>query len=207
VRAWIYDAVFAPLTRSWYRAVLEHLSPGHHMLDVGIGTGAALSANADMVLQRDLRIVGLDVDEEYLERCRKRILRHHLGDHVEVLHQPVQEHTGGPYDAVYFSASFMLLPEPVSVLEHVRSLMSPGGRLYFTQTFETERSRLMEKIKPHLHRVTTIEFGRVTYRDDFERTIEDGGLELVGESHLWGKGARQAKLMVAQPTNGLRPSV
>lgn len=207
MRAWIYDSFFAPLTRNWYRAVLEHLSPGQHLLDVGIGTGAALAANADMVRRRELHVVGLDVDEGYLERCRKRIARHGLTDHVEVLHEPVQVHRGGPYDAVYFSASFMLLPEPVSVLEHVRSLVAPEGHLYFTQTFEANRSKLMEAIKPHLHRVTTIEFGRVTYRDDFERTISLGGLELIDESDLWGGRARKAKLIVAEPSNGHRPAV
>jgi ubiquinone/menaquinone biosynthesis C-methylase UbiE len=42
IRAWVYDRVIAGMTAKWYRQVLERLPDGARMLDVGIGTGAAL---------------------------------------------------------------------------------------------------------------------------------------------------------------------
>ena len=49
LRARIYDAAIVHMTAAWYRAVLERQPPGCRLLDVGIGTGSALLANAAFV--------------------------------------------------------------------------------------------------------------------------------------------------------------
>jgi hypothetical protein len=43
--------------------------------------------------------------------------------------QSVYDHRDGPYDAVYFSGSFMLLPDRTGCLKHVRTLLTPEGTL------------------------------------------------------------------------------
>jgi ubiquinone/menaquinone biosynthesis C-methylase UbiE len=52
VRSAVYDAAIVGLTADWYRAVLERLPNGCRLLDVGIGTGAALIANADVLREK-----------------------------------------------------------------------------------------------------------------------------------------------------------
>ena len=178
LRASIYDAVVAGMTASWYRAVLDRLEPGCRLLDVGIGTGAALLANAQTLVAKDLHVTGVDIDAAYVERCREEVRRRGLSMRVDVRLESIADHRGGPYDAAYFSGSFMLIPEPEAVLRHVAALLEPCGRVYFTQTFEKRRSALVEFVKPLLHLATTIDFGRVTYETDFHRVLADGGLEL-----------------------------
>ena len=85
--------------------------------------------------------------------------------------ESVYEHHDGPYDAAYFSASLMLLPDPAAAVRRVAGLLRPGGTLYATQTFQLRRSRLVERGKPLVRYVTTIEFGRVTYEDDFRACL------------------------------------
>ncbi len=179
LRGLIYDHTFAKLTINWYRAVLERLPEGAEVLDVGIGTGGAVIANAGLIRGKKLKILGLDIDPDYLKRCRQALARAGLSGHVKVRLESVYDHQGGPYDAIYFSGSFMLLPDPVGALRHVLAQLKPGGRIYFTQTFHDQRSPLAEKIKPMLHRVTTIHFGQVTYLEDFYEVLRQAGAEVV----------------------------
>lgn len=178
LRGLIYDAFFQPLTSRWYREVLERLPDGATLLDVGIGTGGALADNAHLVRQKRLRITGIDIDPDYIERAHKNVRNAGLADHVEMRLESVYDHNHREYDAVYFSASFMMLPEQKRALQHVSRMLKPGGRVFFTQTFSERRSRLLEKTKPLLKKLTTIEFGRVTYEQDFVHTLQEGGLQL-----------------------------
>ena len=202
MRAWIYDRAFLGLTVGWYREVLRRLPRGARMLDVGIGTGGALVRNADLVKERNLHIVGVDIDTVYLRRCRKLVAEAGLARHVVPTFQSVYDHRGGPYDAVYFSASFMLLPDPVEALRHVVQLLAPNGRVYFTQTIHARRAPVMEKLKPMLHRLTTIHFGRVTYEHELVDVVRRAGLHL-DEWHTLGR-ARDLRFCLAMAKRPIR---
>jgi ubiquinone/menaquinone biosynthesis C-methylase UbiE len=195
VRGWLYDRLLAGLTAGWYRAVLTRLPDRARVLDVGIGTGGAVTRCAELVRAKELRIVGVDIDRDYLERCASGLRRAGLDGHVSTCLASVYDHRGGPYDAVYFSASLMLLPDPVGALTHVARQLEPTGQMFFTQTFHHRRSRLVEKLKPMIRHVTTIHFGRVTYEDEFRAALADAGLELVEFVEL--KSARHASACLA----------
>lgn len=179
VRGWLYDRLLVGTTAAWYREVLDRLPDGASVLDVGIGTGAAMARSANLVRSKGLRIVALDIDRDYLDRCRDEMARAGLSEHVTPWLMSVYDHRGGPYDAVYFSASLMLLPDPVAAVAHVAAQLAPDGRLFATQTFQHVRSPLLERAKPLIRHVTTIDFGRVTYEDEFRRVLADAGMELM----------------------------
>jgi hypothetical protein len=100
---------------------------------------------------------------------------------------------------VYFSASFMLMQDPPAVLRHVAGLLSERGRVFFTQTFQDRPSLLMEKAKPLLGKLTTIEFGRVTYEDDFRGTVRRGGIDLLELTTMARSGPRSYRLAIGVP--------
>jgi ubiquinone/menaquinone biosynthesis C-methylase UbiE len=195
VRAWVYDRVIAGMTSTWYRQVLTRLPHGARMLDVGIGTGAALARCADVVRAKELSVVGLDIDPDYLACCRAALERADLTGHVSPVLGSVYDHRGGPYDAVYFSASLMLLPDPAAAIAHVAALLEPDGRLYATQTFHHRRSPLLEWAKPLAQHVTTIHFGRVTYEHEFRKAFADAGVEL--EELITMRGTRRSSYRLA----------
>jgi len=201
-RARVYDAAIVPLTASWYRAVFEHVADHSTLLDVGIGTGAALIANASLLRKKDLRVTGIDVDAAYVAQCRRAVERIGLSERVNVRLESVYDHRDGPYDAVYFSASFMLLPDPGAALRHVCQLLRPGGRIYFTQTFEHRRSRAAEIVKPLLRLVTSIDFGRVTYEPDFQAALAAGNVEQEEARWLDTGQRRASRFVVARPIAG-----
>lgn len=199
MRARIFDAALLPLTTRWYRAVLERLPPEARLLDVGIGTAGALCGNADIVRNRDLKVLGVDIDAHYIERAGQRIAEVGLQDHVQARLQSIYDCDDAPFEAVYFSASFMLLPDPVAALKQVMAQLTPDGRVYFTQTFQEKRSRVMEKAKPLLKKLTTIDFGTVTYEADFRETVTSAGLEIVDMVVLGRSGKRSYRMIVGRP--------
>jgi ubiquinone/menaquinone biosynthesis C-methylase UbiE len=200
IRSFIYDTLILRLTSRWYAEVLSRVPEGAALLDVGIGTAGALLANADLVKRKGLRITGIDIDADYVERARHRLRNSPLSDLADVHLESVYHHQGGPYDAVYFSASFMLLPDPEQALRHCCALLKPGGRIVFTQTIQKQPTRWMEILKPMLKRVTSIDFGRVTYERDFKAQIRASGLELEEYTVLSHHGSRASCLAVAKPT-------
>jgi SAM-dependent methyltransferase len=197
VRAGLYDAAIVPMTAGWYAAVLERLPERCRLLDIGIGTGAALLANAATLAAKDIRLTGIDIDADYVERCRAAVSTRGLGDRIEVRLESVYDHAGGPYDAAYFSGSFMLLPDPVAALRHVCALLAPNARVFFTQTFEHRRSRLLEVAKPLLRFVTSIDFGGVTYERDFFEALSAAGLAAESQATIHRGRSRSAVLVVA----------
>ncbi len=63
-------------------------------------------------------------------------------------------------------------------LEH----LSKEGKIYFLLTLYDEKSqfnRFMEKVKPYLKYITTVDFGKVTYKSDFESFIDGKGLKFT----------------------------
>ena len=198
MRGWIYDRFVVGMTSDWYRAVLSRLPNGARVLDVGIGTGAALARSADLVRAKKLEIVGLDIDPDYLRRCRAELLRAGLAGQVEPVFSSVYDHRGGPYDAVYFSASLMLLPDPAAAIAHVAQLVAPDGRVFATQTFQHRRSPLLERVKPMFRHLTTIQFGRVTYEEEFRRAFAEAGVDLVELVTLRGRRHYSYRLAVAR---------
>ena len=205
IRSAIYDTLIVGLTANWYAEVLRRVPADADVLDVGIGTAGALLANAALVEQKRLRVTGIDIDGDYIARARDKLLRAGLQERVRVRHESVYDHHGGPYDAVYFSASFMLLPEPERALRHCCALLRPDGRIYFTQTIQLQRSRWMETIKPMLKRITSIDFGRVTYEEDFRAQIRAADLDLEVFTTLARHGSRASVLAVAKGPSYVRP--
>jgi len=198
LRAWIYDRALLPLTSGWYQEVLDRMPRGSRMLDVGIGTAGALANNADVIQERDLQVVGIDIDPDYVRRARARVLKAGIADRVDVRLESVYTFESDPFDAVYFSASFMLLPDPVAALEHVIRQLVPGGKVYFTQTFQDKRSPVMEKVKPLLKTVTTVDFGGVTYERDFMDILEAAGAEVVEHKCMEAKRSMSYRLVVIE---------
>ena len=199
MRAWIYDKAIVSLTSGWYATVLGRLPHGARLLDVGIGTGSALAMNSDLLCTKEIRVTGVDIDPDYVKRAGNVVSKTGLDGRVDVRLESIYDHDGGPYDAVYFSASFMLMPDPAAVLRHISTLLTEDGQIFFTQTFQLKPSRFMEKAKPLLKKVTTIEFGHVTYENDFCDAVSAGGVEIVDWQSLGRQGSRSYRMAVGRP--------
>ncbi|KAL3662926.1 hypothetical protein V7S43_011873 [Phytophthora oleae] len=202
-RARIYDGMIVNLTTGWYTEVLNRLPKSSKFLDVGIGTGLALINNGEQLKLKDITVDGVDYDKDYVVRCGELLKEKQLTSHVQVHHASIYDFRAGPYDAVYFSSSLMLMPDAVKALQHCVSMLKPKtGRIYVTQTIQTSRSKLVELGKPLLKFLTTIDFGTVTYEDDLLNTFKKAGLTLTEHVPISGStmtSTRSFRLFVLEP--------
>lgn len=203
-RARIYDATIVKLTTGWYAEVLRRLPADSKMLDVGIGTGLALANNGDQLRAKRIEVDGVDYDADYVTRCRALLGERQLASCVQVHHASIYDFSGpGPYDAVYFSSSLMLMPDAVKALQHCAAMLKPKtGRVYVTQTIQTSHSTLVEIGKPLLKFLTTIDFGHVTYERELLTTFKKAGLTLLEHVPISGStmtSTRSFRLFVLEP--------
>lgn len=205
-RSFIYDKAVVNMTVIWYKQVLHKIPPNSHILDIGIGTGTALLANASLLRSKEISVVGVDFDPAYVATCKKLINEANLQNQVAVHHADIYDFkpTNRLFNHIYFSGSFMILPRPAEALKKAVNLLldREDGRIYFTQTFELKKNRFLEWVKPQLGKITSIEFGNVTYEDDFEEQLHVGGVvvehsELIDDGHI-NEGVREARLIVAR---------
>lgn len=199
MRSWIYDRLFHSLSTDWYRFILNSLPDQCRLLDVGVGTGSSLLSNLDLVRSKQLQVEGIDINTSYLKACQDKIDHLEANEQIQVRYHSVYDLESQPaYDAIYFSASFMLLPDQKHALETIKSCLKPNGYVCFTQTFETKRTRFWEVVKPLLYLFTTVHFGVVTYQPPFLKMLEEAGFEVEVNQVLRNQGSREMRAIMAK---------
>ncbi|KAL7472247.1 hypothetical protein ACHAXS_012574 [Conticribra weissflogii] len=205
-KSFIYDAVILRMTEKWYRYVLDRLDENSVLLDVGIGTGGALLRCIDIVKSKNIKVVGIDIDSAYVEAGKLTIQSAGLSDMVSIDRVDVYEgrdallklakdkgaaldSDGKFFDAVYFSGSFSLLPDPVKALQLVSDLVKSKkvdgsdrlseGSIFITQTYQRRTPFFLPFVKPLLKYATTIDFGNLVREEEVLKTFNDSGLKVV----------------------------
>ena len=85
--------------------------------------------------------------------------------------QSVYDHRGGPYDAIYFSGSFMLLPDRTACLKHLLPQLKPEGlRGVWRQHEDSRRLGPAHRASPGDARCapTRPEAGRIYFTQNFQ---------------------------------------
>lgn len=203
LRAWVYDRVIVAMTTEWYHEVLKSLPENIRLLDIGIGTGTALLApkNLKLLEEKDIYIVGVDYDEDYVQECKRKIQKLGVDHRVKVVHKSIYDYSPSDpseaFDFIYFSGSFMILPDPKKALLHCRAnLFRPSQstldrKIIITQTFELQRRNYLSRLllsfgKSVLRLLSSIDFGKVTYADEFEETIHQSGMYIDSTREIPG---------------------
>jgi len=133
----IYDAVFGPVLQPGRKAVLDalKLKPGDRVLEVGVGTGLSLP-----LYPRSVRITGIDVSGEMLEKARARVASRKL-ENVEALLEMDAENMSFPdasFDKVVAMYVVSVVPRPAKLIEELHRVCRPDGEIYIVNHFQSE---------------------------------------------------------------------
>jgi ubiquinone/menaquinone biosynthesis C-methylase UbiE len=208
IRNQIYAFIFDDITNCCYKNCLSYFSEGASILDVGIGNGIMLKNFHNLIREKNLNIIGIDINKTYLNQCNGLIDSYNLENHIEIFNAPIERYEPpreGFFDFILFSMSFMLFEDQRLVLDRIRKWLKPHGQVVFFQTLFREKRPIVELIKPKLNYLTTIDFGRITYEDDFFGLLSEKNVSVVEDRLIkkeWFKG--EYRMIVAHHENGGR---
>ena len=104
--------------------------------------------------------------------------------------------------------SLMLFSNQEETLLNAIKLLRKDGMIIFTQTFENKKNSIfvkcLKKIKPLLKYLTTIDFGKITIKNEFIELLERINLKIILDEEiktsqiLQRKGAR---IIIVKPKN------
>lgn len=147
-------------------------------------------------------MIGIDIDAAYVEAGKFAIQGAGMTDRISIdlvdFYQGSEavldlakkmgvtpDAKGGFVDAVYFSGSFSLLPDPVKALKLAATMVkekddgNSKGAIYITQTYQRKTPFFLPYVKPLLKYATTIDFGQLVREEDVLKTFMESELEIV----------------------------
>ena len=154
----------------------------------------ALLRCTDLIESKNLKICGIDIDAAYVQNAG---LAHCISiDKIDIYEGREKilecakklgatiDSEGRFVDAVYFSGSFSLLPDPVKALKLVADFVkdkdsNKKGSIYITQTYQRRTPFFLPYVKPLLKYATSIDFGNLVREEEVLETFKESGLNVV----------------------------
>lgn len=135
--AGFYDTLFGPVLQPGRKAVLDalRLRPGDRVLEVGVGTGLSLP-----LYPADVKVTGIDVSREMLDKARARVARGKL-EHVEALLEMDAEAMAFPdacFDKVVAMYVVSVVARPARLLEELHRVCRPEGEIFIVNHFHSD---------------------------------------------------------------------
>ncbi len=177
----IYDYFFGDKnivlsTPNLFYYSLNKFESNSRVLDFGCGSGIYYSNEnvKKIIMEKNLKIQGIDIDKIYIEKCIKRIEKEKLTNYISIKAQDVFKYNleqEEKFDYIIFSESAPLLSNEllVSITKYmIENLLKPNGKIVYINNLTENSTPLMRKLKPALKYICMIDFGRVLTRNEFE---------------------------------------
>ena len=133
--AGFYDLSFGPILSPGRKAVIDKMQcrPGDRILEVGVGTGLSLPLYPSTV-----RLVGVDICREMLERARERSERLGLTnvEALEVMDAEAMRFPPDGFDKVVAMYVASVVPNPRKLVDEMRRVCKPDGQLFIVNHFQ-----------------------------------------------------------------------
>jgi phosphatidylethanolamine/phosphatidyl-N-methylethanolamine N-methyltransferase len=141
--ATVYDLLFGRMFDHGRRLTVELVNskPNQRILEVGVGTGLALSA-----YRSDARVHGIDLSFEMLCRARERVERESISQVESLLEMDAQHmaYADNSFDAVVAMYVASVVSDPAKMLAEMRRVCVPGGDIVVVNHFISDNPILRQ---------------------------------------------------------------
>ncbi len=139
-RRWapVYDHTFGAVSTLGRKAAVEVLNSkpaGTSILEVGVGTGLALSD-----YKHDLRITGIDLSPEMLEKARAKVAEENLTNVVGLQEMDASnlQFPDNSFETTVAMFVLTVVPEPEKVMRELARVTKLGGEVMLVNHFSQE---------------------------------------------------------------------
>ena len=133
----VYDTVFGPIFHPGRKLIVESLAlkPGDKVLEVGVGTGLSLP-----LYPSNVKVTGIDVSTEMLDRARQRVSRFDLSQADAILEMDGEnmQFADNTFDKVVAMYVVSVVPDPRKLVEEMRRVCKPGGDIFIVNHFRSK---------------------------------------------------------------------
>lgn len=147
--AQVYDYTYGPTLHPGRLEAIKkmRIRPGTEVLEVGVGTGINTS-----LYPRNCHITGIDLSAGMLEKARERVKREGLRN-VRLMEMDAANLTfaNDSFDIVYAPYLVSVVPDPIKVVQEMRRVCRPGGKIIILNHFRSANpvlSRIERAICP-----------------------------------------------------------
>ncbi len=149
--AQVYDYTYGPTLHPGRLEAIRkmRISPGTHVLEVGVGTGINLSLYPNSAV-----VTGIDLSSKMLQKAQGRIDEKGLANcNVMEMDATKMTFADNSYDVVYAPYVISVVPDPVAVAREMYRVCRPGGRVVILNHFKSANP-IMSKIETAISPMT-----------------------------------------------------
>jgi phosphatidylethanolamine/phosphatidyl-N-methylethanolamine N-methyltransferase len=170
----VYDATFGKFVEAGVRQTTAKANEfSGRLLEIGVGTGLALPH-----YERSLRVNGIDLSPDMLERAHERVGKAGLKNIEALLEMDATalKFPDNSFDVVVAMYVMTVVPEPQNVVREIARVTKPGGTVLITNHFSVEKG-LRGAVEKQLAGFADI----LGWRPEFpvETLLADDRLELI----------------------------
>jgi alpha-N-acetylglucosaminidase len=160
-------------TPNLFYLTLKDIPDNCNILDFGCGSGTCYKNKKviNIIIEKKLKITGLDINSFEVEEFKKNIKNTPLENILSVKSGDIfNEIFNEKFDYVIFSESAPLLENLflIKLIAYMKNnLLTLNGKICFINNLVKTPQFFVSFIKPKLKYITTLDFGRVLTADDF----------------------------------------